>query len=80
MELEDNADLPALELIAPEEEVRHHIAKVVCQKRHCNPVDIALPLLQKEFGLPSSVAEGYCRYLFRSAHASSIREWLRQQD
>ncbi|OGO20591.1 MAG: hypothetical protein A2144_02795 [Chloroflexi bacterium RBG_16_50_9] len=80
MELEDKADLLALELIAPEEAVRRRVARVVNHERNCSPLDVALPLLQEEFGLPYTVAEGYCRYLFRPMQASSIREWLRQQD
>jgi Zn-dependent peptidase ImmA (M78 family) len=80
MELEDNADLLALELIAPEEEVRRRITRVISHKHHNNPIDVALSLLQQEFGLPLSVADSYCRHLFRSFHTPSVREWLRQQD
>jgi Zn-dependent peptidase ImmA (M78 family) len=79
-EIEDNADLLALEIIAPEEEVRRRVARVVNHERRCGSMEIALPLLQEEFGLPLSVAEGYCRHLFPPMQASSVREWLRQQD
>lgn len=80
MELEDNADLLALELIAPEEEVRRRVVRVINYEHNKKPSDVALPLLQEEFGLPLSVADSYCRYLFRSLHTPSVHEWLRQRD
>lgn len=79
MELEDNADLLALEIIAPEKEVRHRVVRVWNRDHNRSQLDVALTLLLEEFGLPSNVAEGYARYLYPLARSSSIREWLRQR-
>ena len=80
MELEDNADLLALEIIAPEEEVRRRAVRVWNHEHNRSQFDIALTLLLEEFGLPSNVAEGYARYLYPVARSSSVREWLRQRE
>jgi Zn-dependent peptidase ImmA (M78 family) len=80
MELEDNADLLALEIISPEEEVRRRVAQVLNNEHHHRRVDVALRLLLEEFGLPSGVAEGYARYLYPPVRASSVREWLHQRE
>jgi Zn-dependent peptidase ImmA (M78 family) len=80
MEVESSADLLALEIISPEEEVRRRVAKASNQTRHRIPVDIAARLLLEEFGLPSGVAEGYAQYLYPPASSSSVREWLRQKE
>ncbi|MBA7477048.1 hypothetical protein ES707_12446 [subsurface metagenome] len=80
MELEDNADLLALEIIAPEEEVRRRAVRVWNREHNHSQFDIALTLLLEEFGLPSNVAEGYARYLYPVARSSSVREWLRQRE
>lgn len=80
MELEDNADLLALEIIAPEEEVRRRAVRVWNREHNRSQFDIALTLLLEEFGLPSNVAEGYARYLYPVARSSSVREWLRQRE
>ncbi len=80
MELEDNADLLALEIISPEEEVRRRMARVGSQEHRSRLIDDAPRILQEDFGLPSSVAEGYARYLYPPVSASSVREWLRQRE
>ena len=80
MELEDNADLLALEIIAPEEEVRHRVVRAWNHDHDRSQVDVALALLLKEFDLPPNVAEGYARYLFPLKRASSVREWLHQRE
>jgi len=80
MEVEDSADLLALEIISPEEEVRRHVSGVFSQAQHRKPVEIATGLLLEEFGLPSGVAEGYAQYLYPPVRASSVREWLRQRE
>jgi len=80
MELEDNADLLALEIIAPEEEVRRGVARVWNRDHNCSRLEVALTLLVKQFGLPRNVAEGYARYLFPLERNSSVREWLRQRE
>jgi hypothetical protein len=79
IELEDRADLLALEIIAPEEEVRRRVSRAWKNEHHRRQIDIALGLLLEEFGLPSSVAEGYASYLYPSERTSSVREWLRQR-
>jgi hypothetical protein len=79
-EVEDSADLLALEIISPEGEVRRRVTRVLSREYHLSPVDVAVRLLLEEFGLPSGVAEGYARYLYPPVRASSVREWLRQQE
>jgi Zn-dependent peptidase ImmA (M78 family) len=80
MEIEDGANLLALEIISPEEEVRHRVARFTNQTQHRKPVEIAAKLLQEEFGLPSGVAESYAQYLYPTVHSFSVREWLRQRE
>jgi len=80
MEIEDSADLLALEIISPEEEVRRRVARFPDQTRYKKSTEIATRLLIEEFGLPFSVAECYAQYLYPLVGTSSVREWLRQRE
>ena len=79
MEIEDDADLLALEIISPEEDVRQRVAQFSTQTHYKKSTEIATRLLLEEFGLPSGVSEGYAQYLY-PATRSSVREWLRQRE
>lgn len=79
MDIEGSVDLLALEIISPEDEVRRRVPRVSRHGLHQSPAEVALRVLQDEFGLPSGVAEGYARYLYPAECASSVREWLRQR-
>ncbi|MFA5400903.1 MAG: hypothetical protein WC359_10710 [Dehalococcoidia bacterium] len=80
MELEDNTDMLAIEMIAPENEVRCRVKRYLNNESSNKPVDIALQLLQGEFGLPQAVAEIYASRLYPAVRSSSVREWLRQKE
>jgi Zn-dependent peptidase ImmA (M78 family) len=80
MEIEDSADLLALEIISPEEEVRRRVARFSNQTQRGKPMEIAAELLQEEFGLPSGVAESYAQHLYPMVRPFSAREWLRQRE
>jgi hypothetical protein len=77
---EGGADHLALELLAPEMEVRRHVAAARRSSGHQNPAEVAELVLRKEFGLPSTVATGYAGLLYPTIRNLSVREWLRQRD
>lgn len=79
-EHEGGADLLALELLAPELEVRCHVAATRRSSGHQHPAAIAELVLRKEFGLPSTVAMSYAGLLYPTTRNRSVREWLRQRD
>lgn len=80
MEVEDSADLLALEIISPEEVVRCRIAQCLIHEPYCNPIDVAERLLLDEFGLPAGMAKYYARYLYPPVRICSMQEWLRQKE
>jgi hypothetical protein len=77
---EGGADLLALELLAPEVEVRWRVRHSRLTGRQQTLTEIASQTLQKEFGLPPGIASGYAQYLYPPVHGSSVREWLQQRD
>ena len=77
---EGGADLLALELLAPEVEVRLRVRHSRLTSRQQKLTEIASQTLQRDFGLPSGIASGYAQYLYPPVHSSSVREWLRQRD
>lgn len=79
-EHEGGADHLALELLAPEIDVRRQVAGARRATSRQVTVEVAELVLQEEFGLPSIVAAGYARLLFPTARSRSVREWLRQRD
>jgi hypothetical protein len=75
---EDGADRLALELLAPELEVRRRAARHAVD--HQSQAEVAEAVLRQDFGLPATVATGYARLLFPAGRNHSVREWLRQRD
>lgn len=73
---EEGADLLALELLAPESETRHRVGEALELARGQNRIEMASEVLQRDFGLPSSIAQLYGRRLYRSVRTYSAREWL----
>ena len=73
---EDNADLLALELIAPAREIISKLSpKMGGSFREL--MDYAVQSLKFEFGLPDSIAKLYGYYFVDTlTHGSSIKEWL----
>lgn len=78
-EHEERADRLAVELLAPEKEALHRVTKAVRSGDGLDRIQLANHLLQKEFGLPPSIAMLYGRRLFRSTPKISIRYWLQQK-
>jgi hypothetical protein len=75
-ELEDSADLLAVELLAPQCEIRMK----VCHLGHLkDQVEVTAQILQKDFGLPQKVAGVYACWLYPRVRVRSVREWLRQK-
>ena len=79
MEREGGADRLALELLAPEREVRRRVAQVLHAARGQDRTKIASQVLQTEFGLPSSMATLYGRFLYQATPIHSVRQWLQQK-
>ena len=79
-EAEDAADRLALELLAPQGEVRRRVSHRRLIRDQQSLTQIATMILQKDFGLPPGVAAGYAQYLYPPVRRSSVREWLRQQE
>ncbi len=78
-EREELADLLALELLAPESEIRYRV-NVACRLTPSqNRIEVANEVLQLDFGLPSSVAIKYSRQIFQTSKSYSVREWLRER-
>ena len=78
-EREGGADQLALELLAPEREVRHQVAQALRYAHGHDRAEVALEVLQRSFGLPPSIAMLYGRRLYQSAPPYSVREWLQQR-
>lgn len=74
LDAESRADLLALALLAPAEEVWRRVARASRGSRS-DPVAVASRLLQGEFGLPAGPARFYAHLLF-GAWARSVRQWL----
>lgn len=72
---EDNAERLALELLAPEEDVRQLVSE---RARQINkpPEEIAVGLLSQDFGIPHEVAEDYAINLYPSWRSRTVRQWL----
>lgn len=79
-EIESDADVLALELLAPEREVRRRLASALRATPQQNTDEIATQLLLKDFGLPYTVAVAYARLLYPGWRSQTVREWLRQRD
>lgn len=75
---EGGADHLALELLAPELEVRRRVARQAGD--HQTRAEEAETILRQDFGLPAAVAVGYARLLFPAGRNHSVREWLKQRD
>ena len=76
---EERADLLAIELLAPEREVRYRVAEACRLAGSRDSNKVASEVLQLDFGLPSSVAAVYHQRICRSTKSYSVREWLRQR-
>jgi Zn-dependent peptidase ImmA (M78 family) len=75
-ELEDSADLLALELLAPEVEVRNKVHHLHLFQ---NQAEVTGQVLQKDFGLPPKVAGVYASWLYPRVRVHSVQAWLRQK-
>jgi hypothetical protein len=79
LDIENSADLLALEIISPENEVRRRVAQTTRHESNQSLCNVAVKILSDEFGLPSGVDESYAHYLYPNVHAASVRSWLRQR-
>jgi hypothetical protein len=77
-EREGGADRLALELLAPEQDVRQNVAQAGRLTHGQDRPGIATRVLQEDFGLPPAVAMVYARVLYPAARTFSVREWLGQ--
>lgn len=77
LDVENQADRLAFELIAPEKEVWASAPKHIADRPHSDRVAILQRLLVRRYGLPTEPAHHYavtlCRSRFRD---KSVREWL----
>ena len=78
-EREEGADHLALELLAPESETRQRVSEAFALAPRLNRIEVANSILQRNFGLPSSIALPYARRLYRSVRTYSAREWLQER-
>lgn len=75
-EREEGADHLALELLAPERDTRRRVGEALGLVARQDRTEIASEILQRDFGLPSSMAKLYGRRLYQSGRTYSVREWL----
>lgn len=78
VEIEDRADRLALELLAPEERVRHYFMR--CKKSQASQDDSnrLVQVLIQSFGLPLEIAQEYGRFLYQRWYGGqSVRAWLK---
>lgn len=77
LDSEDNADLLALELLAPRSIVISVLEDQRIQWRDPSAIEIAKEALMRKFGLPKPIAERYGYMLMRTYRgARNFREWL----
>jgi Zn-dependent peptidase ImmA (M78 family) len=77
LDVESRADRLALELLAPEDEVRRRVADLGGSETFQQAVTNVVNVLVDAFKLPPQIAEGYGRSLCRSWYGGpSFREWL----
>lgn len=77
LDAESRADLLALELLAPENEVRRRVPELNASRNHQQTVADTVSVLVHTFGLPQQIANGYGQSLCRSWHGGpSFKEWL----
>lgn len=74
---EEDADHLALELLAPEREVRRFLGRYAIG--HPSLAQVAQGILQQDFGLPGAVAAEYAQLLFAAQKNQSVRGWLKQR-
>lgn len=76
LKAEDNADLLALELLAPSREIYSRLP-IKAGGSFREVMNHATQFLKNDFGLPDSVAKLYAYHLVdKLTYGSSIREWL----
>jgi hypothetical protein len=74
---ETRADRLALELLAPEDQVRDALPRGFFRKPYTKRTGSVRRILKMRFDLPTSVAHGYAAHLCRDwFHRPSAREWL----
>lgn len=74
---ESRADQLALELLAPEEEVKDRVAEFNATAEFAQRVENIVRALAEDFALPDHIARGYGLVLSRSWYGGpSFREWL----
>jgi hypothetical protein len=77
LSVESRADRLALELLAPEAEVRRRVPDTGSPRTFGQAVDQTANVLRDAFGLPPMIAEGYGTSLCRSWYGGpSFGEWL----
>jgi Zn-dependent peptidase ImmA (M78 family) len=77
LQTEDNADLLALELLAPKRTVLHRMEDLSIRWKEDSAFQSTRQVLVKEFGLPLSVARSYANLLVLCKRpAPSMKEWL----
>lgn len=77
LDVESRADRLALELLAPEAEVRRRVADLRGSENFQRTLADTVSVLVEAFGLPPQIADGYGQSLCRSWYGGpSFREWL----
>jgi Zn-dependent peptidase ImmA (M78 family) len=77
LRIEEDADLLALELLAPAEQVQFRLHSTKTGRSFSELMPYAERLLQEDYGLPKSAAKPYAYQLVDNlTHGPSIKEWL----
>ena len=77
LDVESRADRLALELLAPEAEVKRRVADLRRSEDFQQTVANTVGVLVDAFRLPSQIADGYGQSLSRSWYGGrSFKEWL----
>ncbi len=77
LDVESRADRLALELLAPEAEVKRRVADLRGSENFQRAVADTVGVLVEAFGIPPQIADGYGQSLCRSWYGGpSFREWL----
>ena len=79
LQLEDRSDRLALELLAPETEVRCRVNKSLLPNECNKLIDSTSKVLIEQFGLPSGIAH-VCGSIIPQPRKQSVSEWLRQRE
>ncbi|MCG2766888.1 MAG: ImmA/IrrE family metallo-endopeptidase [Anaerolineae bacterium] len=79
-EIEDEVECLAIELLAPEDEVRQCIQRTASEVQKGPTAEMASKILANDFGIPADVAVSYGQHVVPLRQPAPVREWLRQRD